>query len=323
MRRNTAQAAIRGFGTWWMDLPAQGWFNDARIWEEMTLLHPVDAAMLKRGQPFTPEIAAIVDEDSMCHLPGGSAAFAADQVYHARAALGRCGAPYGQYLLDDVLTGSVPAKLQIFLAAWALPPEKRAGLGARRTPGTMRVWCYAPGYLYPDRADMAGIKEVTGFAAKAANAATAEATPTEAGKRLGLAASWGIKQEIRPLFSVTASADETLATYSDGTPAVALRRSDKGIDVFVGVPQLTPELVRVLARMAGVHLFTEGKAAVWAAEGYVSLQAHEAGPLVLDTGKRGKVIDALDGRTLGDGPKVTLTLKKGEVRILRCEDGSR
>ena len=40
MRRNTAQAAIRGFGTWWMDLPAQGWFNDARIWEEMVLLRP-------------------------------------------------------------------------------------------------------------------------------------------------------------------------------------------------------------------------------------------------------------------------------------------
>ena len=51
MRRNTAQAAIRGFGTWWMDLPAQGWFNDARIWEEMALLRPLDAAMLAAAGP--------------------------------------------------------------------------------------------------------------------------------------------------------------------------------------------------------------------------------------------------------------------------------
>src|SRR5208337_3667654 len=126
MRRNTAQAAIRGFGTWWMDLPAQGWFNDAGIWEEMALLRPVDAAMLERRGPFAPEIAAIVDEDSMCHLPGGSAAFASDLIHDARAALGRCGAPYGQYLLDDFLVGRVPAKLQVFLSAWALAPGKRA-----------------------------------------------------------------------------------------------------------------------------------------------------------------------------------------------------
>jgi hypothetical protein len=317
MRRNTAQAAIRGFGTWWMDLPAQGWFNDARIWEEMALLRPLDAAMLDRRGPFAPEIAAIVDEESMCHLPGGSAAFASDLVYDARAALGRCGAPYGQYLLDDALVGRVPAKLQVFLSAWALSPAKRAALAGRRAPGIVRAWCYAPGYLYPDRADVAGIKEVTGFAAKAANVPTAEATPTVAGRKLGLVTPWGPKRLIRPLFSATASADETLARYSDGTPAVAVRRSAKGIDVFIGVPQLTPELVRALAKLAGVHLFTEGKATVWAAEGYISLQAHETGPLVLNTGRPGKIVDALDGKALGDGPLVTLTLKKGQVRVIR------
>jgi hypothetical protein len=181
----------------------------------------------------------------------------------------------------------------------------------------VRAWCYAPGYLYPDRVDVAGIKEVTSFEAKAANVATAEATPTEAGKKVGLAAPWGAKHRICPLFSVLASADETLATYSDGTPAVAVRRSEKGIDVFVGVPRLTPELIRALAKMAGVHLFTEGKATVWAAEGYISLQAHETGPLLLNTGRQGKVVDALDGKALGDGPQVTLTLKKGEVRVIK------
>lgn len=319
MRRNTAQAALRGFGTWWMDLPAQGWFNDARIWEEMTRLQPVDAAMLERHGPFAPEIAAVVDEESMCHLTGGSAVFASELIYHARAALGRSGAPYGQYLLDDVLTGHVPAKLQVFLSAWALSPEKRAALAGGRTSGVVRAWCYAPGYLYPDRADITGIREVTGFTAKATNVATAEVTPTETGKRLGLTAPWGIKQVIRPLFSVTASADETLATYSDGAPAVAVRRSEKGIDVFVGVPQLTPELVRALATMAGAHLFTEGKATIWAAEGYISLQAHENGPLVLNTGTQGRVIDALDGKVLGEGPKVTLMLKQGEVRVIKFD----
>jgi hypothetical protein len=202
-------------------------------------------------------------------------------------------------------------------SAWALSPAKRCALAGQRLPGVTRVWCYAPGYLYPDRADVAGIREVTGFEARALSLATAEVTPTQAGRKLGLAAPWGQKQPIRPLFGVAATADQTLATYADDSPAVALRRSVKGIDVFVGVPQLTPELIRALAQIAGAHLFTQGKASVWAAEGYLSLQAHQDGPMVINTGKKGTVVDALDGKLLGQGPEVTLILKNGEARVIK------
>ncbi|MDD4871521.1 MAG: beta-galactosidase [Kiritimatiellae bacterium] len=317
MLRNTAQAALRGFGTWWMDLPAQGWFNDAHIWEEIIRLHDVDAAMAKRRRPFTPDIAAIIGEDSMCHLPGGSAVFARPLIYEGRAALGRSGAPYGQYLLDDVIAGKVPARLQVFLSAWALTPDERAALISKRSRNTTCVWCYAPGYLYPDRADVAGIKEVTGFEARMVTPATTEVMPTGFGRKLGLVTPWGPKESIQPLFSVAATPDDTLATYCDGSPAVALRRSDKGLDVFVGVPRLTPELVRALAKLAGVHLFTDGKATVWATDKYLSLQVHEEGPLVIDTGRKGKIVDALDGQPVGSGPKLTLMFKQGETRVLK------
>jgi hypothetical protein len=83
------------------------------------------------------------------------------------------------------------------------------------------------------------------------------------------------------------------------------------------VPQLTPELVRALAKMAGAHLFTEGKATVWAAEGYLSVQAHEAGPVVISTGKAGTVYDALDGKPVGQGPKLSLPFAQGETRVFR------
>ena len=163
MLRNTAQAALRDFGTWWMDLPGQGWFKDAAIWEVQKKLKPVEHTMLTRAQPFTPEIAAILGEDSLCHLTGGSFVAAKPMIYDTRAAFGRCGAPYGQFTLTDALAGNVPAKLQIFLAAWSLPSDERRALTAHRPPNTTRVWCYAPGYLLPDRADVATMSEVTGF----------------------------------------------------------------------------------------------------------------------------------------------------------------
>ena len=317
MLRNTAQAALRGFGCWWMDLPAQGWFNDARIWEQLVRLHPVDEAMAKRTRPFAPDVAAILDEDSLCHLPGGSAAFAQPLIYEARASLGRSGAPYGQYLLDDALAGKVAAKLQFYLAAWALTPAERAQLKASRAPNTTRVWCYAPGYVYPDRLDVAGIKEVTGFEAKPVSPDTAAVTPTQVGTAAGLTDGWGPTQPIQPLFTVTATPQETWATYADGSPAVVVRRTEGATDVFLGVPALTPELVRALAKAAGVHVFTEDNSAVWATDSYISVQAHKAGPLLINTGKAGTVFDALDGRPLGEGPSVTVEFAQGETRVFR------
>ncbi len=317
MLRNTAQAALRGFGTWWMDLPGEGWFNDAAIWEEQKRLRPVEQAMVKRAQPFAPEIAAIVGEDSLCHLTGGSSLAAKPLIYDGRAALGRCGAPYGQFALPDALAGNVPAKLQFFLASWSLTPADRQALIANRPRNTTRVWCYAPGYLLPSRTDIGAMNDVTGFKHRAVSPNSAEATPTEAGRKLGLTKPWGPKEAVQPLFTVDATGVETLATYQDGSPAVALRRSKSGLDVFLGVPALTPELVRAFAKMSGVHLFTEENAAVWAAEGFLSVQAHTSGPLVIQTGRSSAMVDALTGAKLGRGPSLTLLMDAGEVRVLR------
>lgn len=322
MLRNTAQESLRGFGSWWMDLPAQGWFNDARIWEMMVKLSPVDAAQAQRAKPFAPQVAAILDEDSMCHLPGGSGAFAMPLIYDGRAALGRSGAPYGQYLLEDVISKKVPAKLQIYLAAWALDATERAAL-AKPHPNSVRVWCYAPGYIYPDRVDIAGSKDVTGFEMKPVSVVPAAVTPTEAGKAAGLTEGWepkfkwGATPPLTPLFAAVATPEETWATYADGSPAIAVRKSARGVDVFVGVPKLTPELVRALAKLAGAHIYTEGNATVWATDHYLSFQALEAGPLTIDTGTKAPVTDALDGKPLGNGPKVTLEVKQGETRVLK------
>jgi len=330
MLRNTSQEALRGFGSWWMDLPAQGWFNDARIWQVMVRLQPVDAAMLRRSRPFTPDVAMITDEDSMCHLTGGSAVAAQPLTYNARADFGRMGAAYGQYLLADVLARKTPPRLQVFLSAWALSSVQRRDLAASRSPGATRVWCWAPGFIYPDRQDVAGIGEVTGFNARPVDLPSAEIIPTGEGRKRGLLAPSGPRAAIQPLFAVEAPAEETWATYADGSAAVAVRQrardgdasglapaASAGWDVFVGTPRLTPELLRAVAKLAGVHLFTEANVPVWAAEGYVAIQAHAAGPITVDVGQAAPVLDALDGRLLGQGPRLSVPFRQGETRLLR------
>lgn len=316
MRRNTAQAAIRGFGTWWMDLPAEGWFADPRIWEELRLLRPIDEAMLRRARPFEPEVAAIVDEGSVCHLAGGAHVASGPLIYECRQALGRVGAPYGQYLLRDAIAGKVPAKLRVFVAAWALRPEVRCALLRARRAGDVRVWVWAPGWILPGGADPAATEEVCGFRLRPVSLPSAVATPSPAGERMGLRSPWGTEAPVRPLFAADAAPEETLAVWPDGSPAVAIRASELGADAFVGTPRLSSELLRAFARAARVHLYTEVDASVWAAEGFVAVHALADGPLELATGGEGPVIDALQGEVVGRGPRLRLEIRAGETRVL-------
>jgi beta-galactosidase len=314
--RNTGQCAVRNFATWWMDLGATGWFDDPRMWAEMKRLAALDEPLLAHPRPFRPEVAAVLDETSMMRVAAGGTVVTRPGTYEVRRPLGRMGAPYGQYLQDDVIAGRVPAKVYVFLNAWCLTPGQRERLLAA-TRASTRIWCYAPGYQEPGGTSLEAMRELTGFRLAKVNPAKAMAAPTAVGRKLGLHQALGEDVLVKPLFAAAdATAEETLATYSDGSAAVALRRTADGLSLFVGPPGLTSELLRLAARKSGVHLFTEHDCNVYANGPYLVLHASQDGPLEVDARAPGAIRDLLSGEAVGQGPKITLELKKGDTRML-------
>jgi hypothetical protein len=332
--RNTAQCALRNFGTWWMDLGATGWFNDPRMWAEMERLKALDEPLLATPLRFQPEVAAVIDERSMLRVAAGGQVVTVPGVYEARRALGRMGAPYGQYLQDDVLANRVPAKMTVFLTPWCVSVQQRKYLAISTPDNGLRIWCYAPGYHNGYQTSLDAMQQVTGFQMQKLSGTTAWAEPTELGKKLGLLQGFGVKKPVEPLFAaVDATADETLAVWPDGTAAVALRRTSELYappsrkrevwSLFVGPPGLTPELLRLAARKAGVHLFTNTDCNVYANGPYVVLHAAQDGPIELDTGRPAAIADLLTQEPVGQGPKMALPLKKGDTRLLLIEGVTR
>jgi len=320
LMRNTAEVSLRHFGTWWMDLGATGWFDDPELWRVMTQLRPMDETMLIRGQPFKPGVAAIVDEKSILHVAFGGTVVTRPLVYEIRRPLGRMGTAYGQYLLEDVLTGDVSARMLVFLAAWRLSKAEREQL-RQATAGKLKVWCYAPGCLSYDEESTTAMRELTGFDVREVSETVAWAEPTENGRRLGLTEGFGVRQKIRPLFAVKdAQPEEVLATYPDGSPSVVLRKLADGPSLFVGVPNLTSELLRLAAKEAGVHLVTETDANIYQNGPFIVVHAAKDGTLAIHTGDPGTIWDYLTGQQLGNGPVVNLDVKKGETRILVCKE---
>ena len=66
-------------------------------------------------------------------------------------------------------------------------------------------------------------------------------------------------------------------------------------------------------------MFTEAGPSVWAAEGFVSVQACTNGPVQIDIGSQRSVRDALDDTAVGAGPHLTIPMTRGEVRVLKMD----
>ncbi|MHB1461850.1 MAG: beta-galactosidase [Armatimonadota bacterium] len=313
--RNVAQQSMRNFATWWMDLGATGWFDHPGYWAQMKRLAKLDDPMLKNPTAFRPEVALVVDENTIPWLADGSNAVTLPLLYESRGVLGRMGAPYGQYLLDDVIKGRVHAKLYIFANAWRLDAAKRAAL-LKATKGSVVIWCYAPGYFDGSTRSLNAMRQLTGMNLQLASGVTGMAKPTAAGKQLGQA--FGVTQPVRPLFKVAdPKIAEILAAYSDGSAAVVQRAHNGGLSLFVGVPRLTPELLRTAAKKAGVHLFTQKDYVVYANGPFLAVHSTKAGTVQIDTGSSSVVTDVLTGKRMGKGPKLSLPMGFSETRIMQ------
>jgi len=315
LRRNTAQEILRGYGCWWTDLHGWGWLDSPDLWKEMRGLGRLDRIMLDRKGGFEPEVAAIADERSMVAIARGTATGRC--MSDARKSLARAGAPFGQYLMSDVLRNGIPAKLQIYQSAFYADAKTVAAVAEQRKarPDATRVWCWAPGYLTEKGTGPEGVEALTGFKAKRVSLAEAKPRATAAGRAAGLPESWGQDGKVDPLLAVeTEPGDEVWATYSDGSAALVLR----GREVFAGAPDWCTELVRALERRAGVHGYLRsGEASVFAAEDWLAFHALSDGELTLDTGSTADVIDYCTDKKIGKGPLATLKVARGETRILK------
>ena len=144
--RNASQCILRGQGDWWMDLFGRGWYADAGLWDMRAHLNRMDDALLGCGSMVEPDVAVLVDERSFLYL-GWSSGRRPAAVLMNRRPFDSCGAPYGQYTLDDWLAKPTSAKICFVPVAFHLTAAQKARLAEVRDarPGLRFVWFAMPG----------------------------------------------------------------------------------------------------------------------------------------------------------------------------------
>jgi len=272
-----------------------GWYDDERILRDIEQMRSIADQTVAWDRAPVSQIAFIVDPQSLAYLRshnGVTDGF----LLHQLPQLGRCGAPFGYYTVDD-LADLPPQRLYIFANAWA-PTDEQRSLIERvvKRNGATALWLYAPGLVREGRLDEASMLDLTGIRLRFSE----EAAPL----RVALPgdSTYGTDQAFAPVVWAEDPEAEVLGTLVGGDRVGLVRKQlDGWTSVFSAAPVLPAGLVRRVAADAGVHLYVAGDDTVYANRSLLSLFADTPGARTIRLPEAATVVDLFTGETVAEG----------------------
>ena len=295
---------------------------------------------LHPGDDLRPEIAAVIDADSMPYLAATNSQvrIVGSKVYNydakgrfidrdrwvlpvsgellslQRCILAQCGAPVDWLMLEDVPRTAGNYKLVIILGAYADTPKLRAAVAALKAAGTRVIVAYGAGFIDPEREGFssAAMSELLGMRIDMAKPGS-----IKVGFPDGRTA--GADYMTFPRFRVDDPGATVLAYYANDRKLAAV--AVKGNMIFYGGALLDAAFVRKVAREAGAHIYNETDDNFAAGNGIVSIHCSRPGVKTVRLPKATDVVDLFSGEVLGRGvTEVSFPMKAFQTRVLITGD---
>jgi hypothetical protein len=286
-----AKVLISGSANWWFDLWG-GWYDNERILSLFAQMQKIGDESLDRPRRSIAQIAVLLDENSYRYRPfaaaqhGGRLSWIDGQL----AELGKVGAPYDLYLLDDVKDLELSQyRMVIFLNAFVLSEDQRRIIADRcMSENRLLVWMYAPGLIK----DKLSIDNVSSLLDMKLQIDAAHPASTIALNLAGATIAYE-GAAVSPFLYVREGADAVCGRTPDGRIVVAERAGPKCRHVFVAMPPLPWKALQHYAKEAKVHLYNENGIVVWANESYLAVSAAETRTLTIRVPKKAVLTELL------------------------------
>lgn len=327
--RSVGQSLVYGYGTQWMDLWGQGWLLSPLAWEGARTQRQLWDWRTRVPQT-PPDVAVMVDPVSMAYVRAGSRLLE-QLIVKAREALLRSGVSFGFYLLDDLVRRDFPpVKMVLFLNAWR--PSRLVRDAIRRKlqqGGRTMVWLYAGGLFQGHRDVLETAREITGLAIARQPWASTQGTqivkPNHPIARALGTDKLGTQEPWEPSYYVLDEDCEVIGEYIEtGLASFAVKDYGTWRTVFLGERVLTPELIRALARWAGVHVWVATNDGVHINAPWLHLHASRGGRKTINLPSGTAVYDPAEGAILsGTNGTYEITLNEGESRLLLVDTPER
>ncbi len=267
------------------------------------------------------DIAVIVDDVSCAYFGHGNrvkAPLITGQMEQIR----RMGAAVDVWTLDDLLERRVPpVKMYVFLNLFraGAPVIGQVQSILKRRPA-LTLWIGAPGII-GDSYSARLMRELTGIRCALSMGPrplsvrlTAAVEPFTAGVRCPL--SYGLQQAVYPQVQIIDPEVRVLGTDPSGAPALVAKRSEQSTAVLSLAPAVPAEVLRALARAAGVHVYNNQDDRLYVSRGLIALHADTAGGRTLSLPEPCDAFDVPGGaRSASAVTQLPVQMNAGETRI--------
>lgn len=240
MQRDFMLCVANGAALWWFDM-FEGWFYSEEMMNNIRDMIVISKRLTKCKQESVAEIAVIASGEALYGVSKNSN-LNTKLLGRQRNGLARMGAPYDVYSAGDMQGVDLNQyKLFIFLDAFEMKQEQRDIIQELKHMGKTFLWMYAPVYL---QGGLDALNETVGMQVELL---------TE--NVHGVNCEAELLSE--PLFCIDDNEAISLAEYDNGKSAIAYKELDTYISVYSAVGNLGGEVLRKIAKIAGVHIYSE------------------------------------------------------------------
>ncbi len=321
VRRNLGQYLCRQECVWMLPLCEGREFDDPQTLRDLAIFKKAAEYQVANNVQRHCEIAVVVDEriydlmapDSRTDRHAVFQMYSADGkvikevrrmnrlfgelVANQRERLAKSGAPVDYLLASDVAKNIGKYKLWIFLDTFQYDEAFLEAVRRLQASQTTLVWCYAPGYIHDRTMNTDNMKRLTGM--EFTRLPSAGSLEMELTRPNAPSVLMGYPEEVNPRFAVSDKAAVIRGQYYDDTTAAAIAQKRVGSSNtwFFGGNFILPDVWRMLAREAGVHVYSDSDDTLFANDAFVAFHAERPGTKVIRLPKKATAVWDLFSRT--------------------------
>jgi hypothetical protein len=291
LRRNFARVVTGGLGIWWSSGSLQP-TKEPAFGLLLKNFQELGSLLLRTDRTSSAEIAVLLDDESFFYESDRNY-LDVPLIFQQRLwGLPRTGAPFDVYLLEDFIRGLLrPYKLYIFLNSFRLDRARREALNRElRRDGRVAVWIYASGYIQDDLSlehmtDLTGFKFGMGEQAWGPLMHIVDFThPITASLPQDI--FWGTNSKLSPIFYLddpdVRVLGQVVFSQGDCKPGMGVKTFQEWTSIYIAAPNIPAQVLRGIARFAGVHLYAEAGDVLYATPDLLAIHTASGGDRTLN-----------------------------------------
>lgn len=279
LRRELVTALCKGGSLWWFDFYGN-YYACPELEEEISLQIKAANTIIQKERKSVSEIAVFADPMGF-NLLKEKLNLTVDYVRKNRNNLHMCGAPFDYYNLNDITKIDVSKyKMFVFLFAPVISEDVRNTID--KLDNKMKVYIHLPDVASKESLDFSAMEKLVGIK-------LSEEKQSE--KAIYNDKTFGFHTKVSPLYKIVDNV-QVMANYENGDIAAGIKNNN----AYIGVSDVPSQLWHDLAKISGVHIYTDKSTPVYADSRFIACQFPENRSDVLYLKEDGEYIEVFSGK---------------------------